>query len=122
FEIPSREKTLPHAEITSMQIIGYEGSRKKILVVDDEELNRLLLRELLAPIGFNSVEAGSAEEALSLVGDCFDAVILDLRMPGCDGHALCQNLRSSHQTKDLIIIACSGNVFADDHQLARVSG
>ena len=43
-------------------------------------------------------------------------------MPGCDGHALCQNLRSSHQTKDLIIIACSGNVFADDQQLARVSG
>ena len=122
FEIPRRDKELPHAGITSTQIRGYEGPRKKILVVDDEELNRSFLRELLAAVGFNSVDASSAEEALSLVDDSFDAVITDLRMPDYDGHTFCQNLRSSLRTRGLIIIACSGNVFAADQQYARVSG
>lgn len=122
FEISHRDKGLRHPETTSKRIVGYEGPRMKILVVDDEELNRLFLRELLAPIGFNSVEADSAEEALCLVHDSFDAVISDLHMPGYDGHALCQNLRSLPQTENLIVIACSGNVFADEEELARVSG
>ena len=43
-------------------------------------------------------------------------------MPGCDGHTFCRNLKSSPVTKDLILIASSASVFADDQRLAIESG
>jgi CheY-like chemotaxis protein len=43
-------------------------------------------------------------------------------MPGYDGHTFCQNLRSSAETKDLVVIASSASVFADDQRRARASG
>jgi signal transduction histidine kinase/CheY-like chemotaxis protein len=122
FEIPRRDAEPVSPEVTSPQVIGYEGRRRKILIVDDEPLNRSLLRELLAIVGFESVEASSPEEALSLLNGSFDAVISDIRMPGYDGHTFCQNLRSSPETKDLVVIASSASVFADDQRLARASG
>jgi signal transduction histidine kinase/CheY-like chemotaxis protein len=122
FEIPRRDAEPVSPEVTSPQVIGYEGRRRKILIVDDEPLNRSLLRELLAIVGFESVEASSPEEALSLLNGSFDAVISDIRMPGYDGHTFCQNLRSSAETKDLVVIASSASVFADDQRLARASG
>jgi signal transduction histidine kinase/ActR/RegA family two-component response regulator len=122
FEIPRRDTKPLSPETPSQQIVGYEGPRRKILIVDDEALNRSWLRELLAIVGFESVGASSAEEAFSLLNDSFDAVISDIRMPGYDGHTFCQNLRSSTATKDLVVIASSASVFADDQRLARASG
>jgi CheY-like chemotaxis protein/anti-sigma regulatory factor (Ser/Thr protein kinase) len=122
FEIPRRDAKPLSPEVTSPQIVGYEGSRRKILIVDDEALNRSLLRELLATVGFEAVEASSPEEALSLLDDSFDSVISDIRMPGDDGHTFCRNLRSSAKTKELVVIASSASVFADDQRLALASG
>jgi signal transduction histidine kinase/CheY-like chemotaxis protein len=122
FDIPRRDAQPADRGIDSPQIVGYEGPRRKILIVDDEPLNRSMLRELLATVGFESDEAGCPEEALSLLNDSFDAVISDIRMPGYDGHTFCRNLRSSAAMRDLIVIASSASVFADDQRLARASG
>jgi signal transduction histidine kinase/ActR/RegA family two-component response regulator len=122
FEIPRRDAERVSPEVTSTQIIGYEGRRRKILIVDDEALNRSFLRELLAIVGFEPVEASSPDEALSLLDNSFDALISDIRMPGHDGNKFCQRLRSCPKTKDLVIIASSASVFADDQRLARASG
>ena len=122
FEIPRRDANPVNPEPASPQIIGYEGLLRKILVLDDEPLNRSMLRELLSTVGFDTVAAESTEQALSLLKDSFDAVISDIRMPGYDGHTFCRQLRSSDETKNLIIIASSGNVFADDQRLALASG
>jgi signal transduction histidine kinase/CheY-like chemotaxis protein len=122
FEI-ARTDTKPRgAEVYSRTIVGYEGPRRRILIVDDEALNRALLRELLGMVGFDSVEAGSPAEAFTLLHDPFDAVISDIRMPGQDGHTFCKNLRSFTVTKRLVIIASSASVFADDERQARASG
>ena len=121
FAIP-RLEALPVVRPRSPRITGYQGQRRKILVVDDEPLNRLILRELLSSVGFDSEEADSSERALSLIRFGFDAVISDLQMPDDDGHTFCRTLRASPETKDLIIIGSSGNVFADDQRLARASG
>ena len=91
-------------------------------MVDDEPLNRSMLTELLSTVGFDTVAAESTKQALSLLKDSFDAVISDIRMPGGDGHTFCRRLRSSDETKNLIIIASSGSVFADDQRLALASG
>jgi signal transduction histidine kinase/ActR/RegA family two-component response regulator len=122
FEIPRRDANPVNPEPASPQIIGYEGPLRKILVVDDEPLNRSMLRELLSAVGFDTVAAESTEQALSLLKDSFDAVISDIRMPGDDGHTFCRRLRSSDEAKNLIIIASSGSVFADDQRLALASG
>src|SRR5260221_3679245 len=52
FGIPRRDANPVSPEPASPQIIGYEGPRQKILVVDDEPLNRSMLRELLSTVGF----------------------------------------------------------------------
>ena len=81
-----------------------------------------MLSELLSTVGFDTVAAESTEQALSLLNDSFDAVISDIRMPGYDGHTFCRRLRSFDGTKNLITIASSGSVFADDQRLALASG
>jgi signal transduction histidine kinase/CheY-like chemotaxis protein len=120
--IPRRDARPEEHDVTSMTVVGYEGPRKKILVVDDELLGRSLLRELLSTVGFDTVEAESSEQALSLVKNGFDAVISDIRMPGDDGHTFCRNLRSSVDTNEVIVIASSGSVFPEDQRRALESG
>jgi signal transduction histidine kinase/ActR/RegA family two-component response regulator len=122
FEIPRRNADPVSLAAPSPLIRNYEGQRRKILVVDDEPLNRSMLREFLSTVGLEATEADSPEKAFSLIKNGFDVVISDIRMPGYDGHTFCRNLRSSIETKDLIIIACSASVFADDQRLALDSG
>jgi CheY-like chemotaxis protein/anti-sigma regulatory factor (Ser/Thr protein kinase) len=122
FSIPRREVLPDLSDTPSPQIVGYQGRRRRILVVDDEPLNRAMLKELLSMIGFVAVEADCSEGALALVKDGFDAVISDIRMPGFDGHTLCRRMRSSAETKNLVIIASSASVFAEDQRLALDSG
>ena len=122
FFIPRRD-TLPGlSDIQSPQIVGYRGRRRRILVVDDEPLNRAMLKELLSMVGFTAIEADSTENALSMIKNHFDAVISDIRMPDFDGHALCRQMRSSPETENLVIIASSASVFAEDQRLALDSG
>ena len=122
FAIPLREADPVRAESRLPQVIGYEGPRRRILVVDDEPLNRWILRELLSTVGFDAIEADSPEEAADLLKSHFDAVISDIRMPGHDGHTLFRHLRSSPTTENLVIIASSASVLADDRRLALDAG
>jgi len=122
FEIPRRDADPVSLAAPAPQIRNYEGPRRKILVVDDEPLNRSMLIELLSTVGFEATEAESPKKAFSLIKQGFDAVISDIRMPGYDGHQFCRNLRSAAETKDLIVIASSASVFADDQRLAFDAG
>ena len=58
---------------------------QRVLIVDDEQDVRLLLRSLFVTHGWDVVEAGSGTEALELDPSEFDAIILDQRMPGANG-------------------------------------
>ena len=122
FFIPRRDALPDLSETQLPPIVGYRGRRRRILVVDDEPLNRAMLKELLSMIGFIAIEADSTESALCLVKNDFDAVVSDIRMPDIDGHTLCRQMRSSPETEDLIIIASSASVFAEDQRLALDSG
>ena len=65
-----------------------------ILVVDDEMSIRRALHSTLFKLGFKTVEAARGEEALSLVrSNTFDAVLLDINMPGMTGIETCRNMR-----------------------------
>jgi CheY-like chemotaxis protein/anti-sigma regulatory factor (Ser/Thr protein kinase) len=66
---------------------GYEGPRRRVLVVDNEEADRELLVQVLGPLGFELRSAASGHDALDLVAAGWrpDAMLVDLAMPGIDG-------------------------------------
>ena len=81
---------------------GYEGARRRVLVVDNEEADRELIQRWLAPLGFDVMLATSGLDALTLLeglqpGDAGapDAVFMDLAMPGIDGWETMRRLRAS---------------------------
>jgi signal transduction histidine kinase/purine-cytosine permease-like protein/ActR/RegA family two-component response regulator len=74
---------------------GYAGPRLTLLVVDNEEADRRLLADRLAPLGFSLLQAESGEAALALLGSApVDAIFLDLAMPGIDGWTTLRRLRA----------------------------
>lgn len=76
--------------------LGYEGRRRSILVVDNEEADRELLRQLLMPLGFELRSAASGHDALDLIAAGWypDAVFMDLAMPGIDGWETLRRMRA----------------------------
>lgn len=82
----------------------------KILVVDDEEDLRVLLRFELEAQGHEVDEAGSGGEALAAIAASRpDLVMLDLRMPGMDGWDVLRDLQARGITPDLPVIALSAH-------------
>jgi len=91
-------------------VTGYAGARKQLLVVDDIEINRLLLKDLLAPLGFEIREAATCEETLQIVRNHpVDLALLDLRLS--DGNALEIVPEMRLQRPELRILALSASVF-----------
>ncbi|MEG5160317.1 ATP-binding protein [Microcoleus sp. AT3-A2] len=116
-DLPSASKWESAIQLQAA-IAGYQGTKLKILAVDDQWENRSVLVNLLAPLGFEVLEATNAKEALKQV-DCghFNAIITDLVMPEMDGFELVSRLRSQPKFKDLVVIVSSASVFeADQHK------
>ncbi len=83
--------------------------RKRVLVVEDQALIRMILAEVLDDEGFHVVEAGTGDEAVALIDgpDGFHAVVTDIHMPGeRDGIAVGRHARRRHPT--ILVIYCTG--------------
>lgn len=92
-------------------ISGYKGKKRKLLVVDDKPDNRLLLANLLQPIGFEVSMAENGEDMLEMVQqEKPDLIFLDLFMPVKTGFTSAKQLQRKSEFKDIPIIilsACS---------------
>ena len=117
------EVELPQAKnwaVTSLKvqqgtIVGYQGERRTILVVDDNWHNRSVIVNLLEPIGFTVIEASDGQEGLeSAISGKPDAIVTDLVMPVMHGFDFINRLRNSAQFKNIPIIASSASVFETD--------
>jgi CheY-like chemotaxis protein len=75
---------------------AYAGERRRILVVDNEEPDRELLRQLLEPLGFELRQAASGHDALDLLAAGYrpHAIFMDLAMPGIDGWETIRRIRA----------------------------
>jgi CheY-like chemotaxis protein len=88
-------------------------------VVDDERLNRTLLRSLLQAAGYQVTEAEDGEQALQQVrGEAPDVILLDVMMPGLDGYAVCRRIKEDQATAHLPILI----VTALNDREARLEG
>ena len=84
------------------------ADKPKVLVVDDVPRNRRILRDRLENRGCAVIEAGGGEEALTKIRDERpDVVFLDIIMPGMDGYAVLESLRSDDELRDIPIIVVS---------------
>jgi CheY-like chemotaxis protein len=78
---------------------------KHILIVDDDEMVRMALVELLKPEGYFLDEASSGKEALEKINrDKYDLMMFDIIMPEMDGIELCRRVRTKEEYKDIPIV------------------
>lgn len=89
------------------------GDDIRLLIVDDQPGNRLLLVSILEPLGFNLQQAKDGLEAIDLVGPFApDLILMDINMPRMDGKEATRALRA--QGKTLPIVALSASAFEDE--------
>ncbi len=104
-------------------IIGYEGQRRHLLIVDDRWENRSVIVNLLEPLGFQLTEVENGQMALEAIKqEPFDLIITDLIMPVMDGITLLKQLRSQDETKHLRVIVSSASVAQPDQQISLDAG
>ena len=105
------------------KIIGFEGSSKKILVIDDRWENRSVIANLLTPLGFEVIEAINGKAGLEIARQTKpDLVITDLVMPEIDGFQLLQYWKESPSLKNIKVIVSSASVFETDQNLSLKAG
>ncbi|MBD2439373.1 ATP-binding protein [Nostoc sp. FACHB-110] len=96
-------------------VIGYQGRKRTILIVDDKWENRSVIVNLLEPVGFTVIEASNGKEGLEKANFYQpDLVITDLVMPVMDGFEFITSLRQFEKLKAVPVIASSASVFAID--------
>ncbi|MDX5376186.1 MAG: response regulator [Halomonas sp.] len=101
-----------------------EERQTHVLIVDDNAINRRLLRELLQRPGLELVEASSGEEALALAeGTSFQLVLMDIRMPGLDGIETTQALRRlGGQWASCPVIAVTAHAHDSERDRLKAAG
>lgn len=92
---------------------------EKILIVDDMEVNRSILEQIVEEMGVKALLAENGEQALELVRQSTPVLILtDISMPGMDGYELCRALKANEKTRDIPVIFIS----AYDHPQDMLEG
>ncbi|WNF46140.1 response regulator [Pseudomonas sp. SG20056] len=111
------EVRVPQAVVhVEHDIIGYQGPRRLILVVDDHIEHRRVLAGMLEPLGFSIAQAASGQEAIRQVALLQpDLILMDLSMPQMDGWETSRLIRRNAQSQAPIIVI-SANAFADDRE------
>jgi CheY-like chemotaxis protein len=94
-----------------------------ILIVDDNPINLKLAKVLLVKEGYIVKTAPDAEEALKMIEESKPRLILmDIQLPGMDGLELTRRLKSSPETKNIIILALTAYAMKGDDEKAAAAG
>lgn len=85
----------------------------KVLIIEDEFHIRQIIKDYFSLKGIEVVEATQGYEALSMINETIDLILLDIMMPGIDGYEVCQQIRYQYQCPIIFISALS----EEDNQL-----
>lgn len=98
-------------------------SGKKILYVEDNADNRMLIRRVLIAEGYEVTEAISAQDALAKIQSLSpDLILMDINMPDMDGYALTAKIRKTPGFDHVPIIAVTANVMRGDREKSLEAG
>jgi two-component system cell cycle response regulator DivK len=96
---------------------------KRILVVEDQEDNRRILRDMLGNAGYELIEAESGEDALTAVeAQRPDLILMDIHLPVMDGYEAARRVRSNPEMKAVPIIAMTAYALAGDEAKTLAAG
>jgi two-component system, cell cycle response regulator DivK len=96
---------------------------KRILVVEDQEDNRQIIRDLLAATDYEITEAENGEEALAAVArQRPDLILMDIQMPIMDGYEATRQIKADPALQSIPIIAITSYALSGDEQKAREAG
>lgn len=96
---------------------------KKILVVEDQEDNRQILRDLLASAGFVMVEAENGEAGVKAAAtEKPDLILMDIQLPVMDGYEATRRIKADPALKSIPVIVVTSYALSGDEEKARAAG
>ena len=96
---------------------------KRILVVEDQEDNRQIIRDMLAATDYQVTEAESGEAALAVVSvQRPDLILMDIQLPGIDGYEVTRRIKADPALRSITIIAVTSYALSGEEQKARAAG
>ena len=99
------------------------GSKTKILLVEDNEMNMDMLKRRLVRKGFEVITAVDGEESIKMVNaESPDLVLMDVSLPGMDGWEATELIRANDSTKNIPIIAITAHAMTGDRERASEVG
>ena len=94
-----------------------------ILIIEDNEKNRKLARDVLQVKGYKTIESETAEDGLKLALEKSPALVLmDIQLPGMDGITALKQLRANPQTKSVPVIAITASTMTNNRQAMLAEG
>jgi len=128
FVLPAPRATMPRAgdvQEAARPKAGV-GRGARVLVIDDDEVTRIVLERQLAMLGYAAETAASAEEGLErCAATAFDVVLVDCNMSSMDGYEFTCRLRARELERGegrIPVIACTARVFEGDITASREAG
>ena len=96
---------------------------RHILVVEDQEDNRQIMRDLLTANDYEMTEAENGEEALAAVAkDRPDLILMDIQLPVMDGCEATRRIKADPSLSSIPIIAVTSYALSEDEEKARAAG
>jgi len=96
---------------------------KRILVIEDHEDNRRILRDLLTSAGYEPIEAVSGEEGVALAETHRpDLILMDIQLPGLDGYEATRRIKANPALRHIPVIAVTSYALSGDDVKARAAG
>lgn len=100
-----------------------KGNGTLVLIVEDNEKNLKLVRDVLQVKGFATIEAGTAEEGIQLAASRKpDLILMDIQLPGMSGIEALKHLRSDKATAAIPVVAVTASVMQQDRKLITEAG
>lgn len=98
-----------------------EKTKKKVMIVEDNFMNRTLAREILTLRGYATMEAKSGAEAVTLLNSLMpddrpDIILMDLHLPEMDGFTAMRIIKANEQMKDIPILALTASAMRGDEE------
>ena len=96
---------------------------KRILVVEDQEDNRQIVRDLLTANDYEMTEAENGQEALAAVAkDRPDLILMDIQLPVMDGYETTRRIKADPSLSSIPVIAVTSHTLSGDEEKARAAG
>jgi signal transduction histidine kinase len=99
-----------------------EGSRPRVLIVDDREENRYVLCRSLERAGFGCTAVSSGIEALKIAQTLPDLIILDVHLPDISGYDVCQRIKKDPRTASISILQISASFVSSEDRVRALEG